>query len=172
MRGGREQRAPVRHALRPGRSVLARFDVHRELRRRVRRAPWLASHTAAHDGVDDPTFVIAAWHDPACSSQYLTRSSARYWMHDHFVATLRARRRRSDPRGARQGLPTQRDRRRDRPRIGNVPTEIPGGNHAACRAVNTHRPSRSALVAIDGATLAASVVDETGAEVDSFVIAK
>jgi hypothetical protein len=48
--------------------------------------PWFKGQAAAaHDGVDDPTFVIASWHYPACSSQYATRASQRTWIQANLV---------------------------------------------------------------------------------------
>jgi hypothetical protein len=140
--------------------------------------PWLASTVAAaHDGVDDPTFVIGAWHHPACSSQYLSRFSERAWVNDNLVATFAANGgvdlilaahdkyyERSTLRGSIVHVITN---------IGNVSPEIPGGNHMDCASVVTNRDTQStALFTIDGATLSARVIDQTGAEIDAFQIVK
>lgn len=50
---------------------------------------WLRDRVAAaHDGVDDPSFVIAAWHYPACSSSYSSRAASREWVMDHLIDAL------------------------------------------------------------------------------------
>ena len=40
---------------------------------------------AARDGVDDPTFLVGAWHYPACSSRYPSRSDPRRWVIDELL---------------------------------------------------------------------------------------
>ncbi len=140
--------------------------------------PWLASNAAlAHDDTDDPTFVIAAWHHPACSSQYFTRSGERNWVQDNFVATMQ------DAGGVDLILAAH-DKYYERTEmpggtvhvitnIGNVSPEIPGGNHAGCTVMKTDRSTQSTgLYTMAGPSLTARIVNEAGEEIDSFSIAK
>ncbi|HEU0035526.1 MAG TPA: metallophosphoesterase family protein [Kofleriaceae bacterium] len=140
--------------------------------------PWVADEvTAAHDGTDDPTFVIAAWHHPACSSQYFTRQSERSWVQDNFVATFVAK-------GGVDLILAAHDKYYERStitggivhvitNIGNVSPEIPGGNYETCTAVKTSRSDQStALFTVDGRTLSATVLKADGSQLDSFSIAK
>ncbi|MBA2542687.1 MAG: hypothetical protein H0V17_23790, partial [Deltaproteobacteria bacterium] len=140
--------------------------------------PWLESNAAlAHDGVDDPTFVIAAWHHPACSSQYWTRTGERNWVQDHFVSTFREA-------GGVDLILAAHDKYYERneitggivhviTNIGNVSPEIPGGNHTACTVTATDRTTQSTgLYTLDGSTLSASIIDDTGSEIDAFTVSK
>lgn len=140
--------------------------------------PWIkAQAAAAHDGTDDPTFLIATWHYPACSSQYATRATQRTWVQTNLVGAFKSNGgvdlilaahdkyyERSTIKGGIVQLITN---------IGNISPEIPGQNHPDCTAEKTLRNSRStAFFTIDGTRLSASITDETGAEIDSFSIAK
>jgi purple acid phosphatase-like protein len=140
--------------------------------------PWLGTAVAAaHDGVDDPTFVIGAWHYPACSSQYLTRSGARQWVNTNIVKAFR-------DNGGIDLILAAHDKYYERntltggivhiiTNIGNISPEIPGGNYPDCTAVKTNRNTRStALISIDGKALTAKVVDDNGTELDAFSIMK
>ncbi len=140
--------------------------------------PWLASNAAlAHDGTDDPTFVIAAWHHPACSSQYLTRSGERNWVNDNFVATFQNA-------GGVDLILAAHDKYYERTEmtggivhvitnIGNVSPEIPGNNHSGCTAMMTDRSTQSTgLYTMSGSLLTARIVDDTGTEIDTFTISK
>ncbi|MEO8701828.1 MAG: fibronectin type III domain-containing protein [Kofleriaceae bacterium] len=140
--------------------------------------PWLAGEVAlAHDGLDDPTFVIGAWHYPACSSQYASRSNARAWVQNNLVKTFK-------DNGGVDLILAAHDKYFERStitggivhlitNIGNVSPEIPSGNHPDCTSVTMNRTTRStALFTLDGSTLSAKVIDETGAELDTFAIAK
>ncbi len=50
---------------------------------------WIAEKLAeADDGIDDPVFIIGAWHYPACSSSYLGRQSSREWIRENFIAAF------------------------------------------------------------------------------------
>jgi hypothetical protein len=44
-----------------------------------------AQAEAARDGLDDPTFLVGAWHYPACSSQYPGRTDQRRWVIDQLL---------------------------------------------------------------------------------------
>jgi hypothetical protein len=57
--------------------------------------------------------------------------------------------------------------------IGNVSPEVPGGNHPACTVQKTARSSQSLLmIDVAGKTLSGRVVDQMGADLDSFTITK
>jgi hypothetical protein len=140
--------------------------------------PWLAGRAAAaHDGVDDPTFVVAAWHYPACSSQYLSRAPDRSWVQDNLVATLVAN-------GGVDLILAAHDKYYERSTItggivhvitnlGYISPEIAGGNHPACTAEKTSRSHQSVgLFTVDGRTLAMRALDETGAELDVVTITR
>jgi len=140
--------------------------------------PWLnTAVTEAHDGVDDPTFVIGAWHYPACSSQYLTRSGVREWINTNIVKAFR-------DHGGIDLILAAHDKYYERntmtggivhviTNIGNISPEIPGLNYADCTVEKTFRDKRStALISVDGNNLSAKVVGPDGAELDSFTIAK
>lgn len=140
--------------------------------------PWLAeTNAAAHDGTDDPAFVITAWHHPACSSQYLSRSGERAWVQTNFIQTLK------DSGGVDLVLAAH-DKYYERnvitggiqhviTNIGNVSPEIPGQNHASCTAMKTDRSTQSILlVNVDDRTLSAKAYGQTGVELDAFTITK
>jgi hypothetical protein len=140
--------------------------------------PWLRTEAArAHDGVDDPRFVIAAWHHPACSSQYWLRDVEREWVQSNLVAAFTGA-------GGVDLILAAHDKYYERStitggivhlitNIGEVAPNIPGGNHPACTAVKTDRGARTtAFVTVDGDALAAKIVLDSGAELDSFSIRK
>jgi hypothetical protein len=140
--------------------------------------PWIAAEAAAaHDGTDDPTFLIAAWHYPACSSQYASRQTQRAWVMSNLVNTLKSN-------GGVDMIIAAHDKYYERStiaggivhvitNIGNISPEIPGLNHADCTVEKTLRNSRSAMfVEVDGSTLSAKIFDETGVEIDAVSIMK
>lgn len=140
--------------------------------------PWIrAEAAAAHDGVDDPTFLIAAWHYPACSSQYLTRASQRSWVQLNLVRAFK-------DNGSVDLILVGHDKYYERDtiaggiihvmtNIGNISPEIPGQNHGDCTVEKSLRNTRSAaFFSVDGNKLSASVTDEAGAVIDTFSITK
>ncbi len=140
--------------------------------------PWLNTVAGeAHDGTDDPTFVIAAWHYPACSSQYLSRSGVRQWVNQNIVKAFR-------DHGGIDLILSAHDKYYERnvltggiqhiiTNIGNISPEIPGQNFADCTVVKTLRNNQStALISIDGKNLSAKIIENDGTELDSFTIAK
>lgn len=139
--------------------------------------PWLASNVAlAHDGTNDPTFVVAAWHHPACSSQYFTRQGERNWVQSNFVNTFTSN-------GGVDAIFAAHDKYYERnmigsiqhviTNIGNVSPEIPGGNHSACTVMKSDRSTQSiGFITVNGNTLTTRIVDETNVELDSFTIQK
>lgn len=140
--------------------------------------PWIEqTAAAAHDGVDDPAFVVAAWHHPACSSQYRTRYPEREWVQTNLVGSLQAG-------GGVDLVLAGHDKYYERSiiddgivhvitNIGQVSPEIPGNNYETCTPMMTSRDRQSvAFLSFDGATLTGRVVDETGATLDVFAIQK
>ncbi|HEY5950757.1 MAG TPA: fibronectin type III domain-containing protein [Kofleriaceae bacterium] len=140
--------------------------------------PWLNTVASeAHDGVDDPTFVIAAWHYPACSSQYASRSGVRTWVNANLVKAFR-------DHGGIDLILSAHDKYYERStltggivhiitNIGNISPEIPGQNFVDCTAIKTLRSNRStALISVDGNNLSAQVIENDGTELDSFSITK
>ena len=140
--------------------------------------PWLATEAAkAHDGTDDPTFVVGLWHHPACSSQYYTRGGDRDWVHQNIVATFRTA-------GGIDLILAAHDKYYERSmitggihhlitNIGNTSPEIPGNNHPDCTVVKTDRDTKStAFFTVDGNKLDGRVVNETGTEIDALSIVK
>ena len=140
--------------------------------------PWLANAAAeAHDGIDDPTFAIAMWHHPACSSQYASRSGSRQWVNANLVKAFK-------DNGGVDIIFAAHDKYYERStiaggivhvitNIGNISPEVPGLNYVDCTAVKTLRDNRStALVTVDGSTLSARVIEDDGTELDTFSLAK
>lgn len=140
--------------------------------------PWIEQTArAAHDGVDDPTFVVAAWHHPACSSQYRTRYTDREWVQTNLIGRLQAG-------GGVDLVLAGHDKYYERSmiadgilhvitNIGQVSPEIPGNDYETCTTMMTSRDRQSvALISFDGATLTGRAVDETGATLDVFELAK
>jgi hypothetical protein len=140
--------------------------------------PWLkTAAAAAHDGVDDPTFVIATWHHPACSSQYASRSGERTWVNNNLVKSFK-------DNGGIDIIFAAHDKYYERStitggiihvitNIGNISPEIPGLNYADCTVVKTLRSNQStALVSVDGKNLSAQIIENDGTMLDSFTLAK
>jgi len=140
--------------------------------------PWLQTQAAAaHDGTDDPTFVVAAWHYPACSSQYLSRSGVRTWVNQNIVKAFR-------DNGGIDLILSAHDKYYERntlngnivhiiTNIGNISPEIPGQNYVDCQVVKTLRNNRStALITVDDKLLSAKVIENDGTELDAFTIQK
>jgi hypothetical protein len=140
--------------------------------------PWLrTAAAAAHDGTDDPTFVIAMWHHPACSSQYASRAGERNWVQSNLVRAFK-------DNGGVDIIFAAHDKYYERStitggiihvitNIGNISPEIPGFNHADCTVAKTARNNQStALVSVDGKTLSAKVIENDGTELDTFSLAK
>ena len=140
--------------------------------------PWLRTAAAeAHDGQNDPTFVIAMWHHPACSSQYASRASSRTWVQQNLVKAFK-------DNGGIDLILAAHDKYYERStitggithvitNIGNISPEVPGFNHADCTPAITNRNTRSsALITVDGSTLSAKVIDDDDAQLDTFTITK
>jgi 3',5'-cyclic AMP phosphodiesterase CpdA len=140
--------------------------------------PWVKQEAAAmHDGINDPTFVVAAWHHPACSSQYYTRQGERAWVQDNLVASFKTN-------GGVDLILAAHDKYYERntitggivhviTNIGNVSPEIPGGNHPSCTVQKSSRSSQSVLfMNISGDTLVGRVLDQALTELDTFTITK
>ncbi|HUS27967.1 MAG TPA: fibronectin type III domain-containing protein [Kofleriaceae bacterium] len=140
--------------------------------------PWIGTRAAAaHDGVDDPTFLIAAWHYPACSSQYQSRSGERLWVYNNLVKAF------TDNGGVDMILAAH-DKYYERStitggivhvitNIGNISPAIAGSNNPACTPEKTIRTTRSTMfVNVDDKLLSAKMFNETGTEIDAVSIMK
>ena len=139
---------------------------------------WVGTESAlAHDGVDDPTFVVGAWHYPACSSQYSSRTTARVWVQSNLIRSF------TDNGGIDLVL-VGHDKYYERStvtggivhvqsNIGKISPGDPGNNHPDCSPQVTIRDTRAVVFAsVNGTELDAFVLDENGVEIDAFSISK
>ncbi len=128
----------------------------------------------AHDGVDDPAFLIGAWHYPACSSQFASRASTRAWIQAHFVGPFK-------DNGGVDLILVGHDKYYERSmigsivhlqtNIGSVSPDEPGDDHPDCRPVTTRRDTLSVgLFEVNGTRIAARIVDDAGGEIDTFTL--
>ncbi len=137
---------------------------------------WLAEQAAlAHDGDGDPTFVVAAWHYPACSSNQSSRAAQRAWVMTNFVDTLR-------DAGGVDLLLVGHDKYYERSELTDGIVQIQsnagrlapggaGGNHEGCTPVVTRTDTRSlTLFEVSGMRMVGKAVDEEGLLLDSFVL--
>lgn len=140
--------------------------------------PWIKTEAAAaHDGTDDPTFLIASWHHPACSSYYASRAGDRNWVQTNVVGSFKSN-------GGVDLIFAAHDKYYERStitggivhvitNIGNISPSSPGSNHPDCTVNKTLLTTRStALVTVDGALISARVIDGVGAELDTFSLQK
>jgi hypothetical protein len=139
---------------------------------------WLAAENAlAHDGEDDPLFVIGAWHYPACSSNYRERAPERAWVNTNIVQTFR-------DTGGLDLILVGHDKYYERSEmtggivhlmanVGKVSPDVAGNNAEGCTPLMTKTDGQSlALFELIDGTLSARVIDPLGGEIDSFVMSK
>jgi hypothetical protein len=139
---------------------------------------WVGREAAkAHDGVDDPTFVIGSWHYPACSSNRERRSADRIWVQENLIKNFK-------DNGGIDLVLVGHDKYYERSMIaggilhiqtntGKLRPGDEGGNHPACTVEKTVLDKRSiTFVAVDGDALSGTVVTEEGEMLDSFTVAK
>ena len=140
---------------------------------------WVAEQTRlAHDGEDDPTFLVGAWHYPACSSQQKNRAGDRIWVQNAFIQTFK-------DNGGVDLVLVGHDKYYERSEIAGgiphiqtnigliAPSDEVGNNHPDCTEIVTIRDTRSiALAEVDGANLSLRMVDEDDAELDRLDLAK
>lgn len=145
---------------------------------------WLVEQTRfAHDGVDDPAFLVASWHYPACSSNYSSRADDRAWVMRNFIHTF------VDNGGLDMAL-VGHDKYYERSIIdiededgrehsivhvqSNVGKIKPGGegkNREECTPVVTNTDTRSlTMFSVEPSRISGRVVDDEGEEIDSFVV--
>ncbi len=137
---------------------------------------WLASETAAaHDGVDDPTFVVASWHYPACSSHFPERAEQRSWVMDNLVDTMLAN-------GGVDLILVGHDKYYERSLIDGEIVHVQtnagargykgeGGDHPRCTPQSTDLQTWSlALLEASGSSLSGKVVNDAGEVIDGFTI--
>jgi len=142
--------------------------------------PWIRRQAElAHDGDDDPAFLLAAWHHPACSSNYASRKDKREWVMDNIVGGLVAGggvdlilvgHDKYYERSTLSGLPGQQgDIVHVMTNVGRISPGTAGDNHAACTPVLTDLDDNSALlISVDATTLQARAVRQDGSTIDEF----
>jgi hypothetical protein len=136
------------------------------------------SMIAARDAPDPPRFLVGAWHYPACSSSYASRSEQRRWVIDNLVAAFRAS-------GGIDLILVGHDKYYERSFLGEgdqaivhvmanagkLAPENPGDNEPECTPVVTETGLRSMLmVGVSPDVMEARVVDEEGNVIDEFSI--
>jgi len=138
---------------------------------------WVGEQTAkAHDGVDDPSFLIGAWHYPACSSHYKSRASLRNWVMDNFISQFKAN-------GGVDLVLVGHDKYYERSTIGGImhvqtaagrlSPSTEGDNHADCSPQVTRTDLRSILlVRADDTSLIGTVVGQDGGFIDAFWLSR
>ena len=138
--------------------------------------PWIRlSAQAAHDGDDDPAFLLAAWHHPACSSNYKSRASTRERVMEDIVAELVAG-------GGVDLVLVGHDKYYERSTIsggithvmtaaGRVSPEEEGDNHPMCTPEVTDLDDQSLLlIEADETRISARAVRPDGSSIDEFQI--
>ncbi len=145
----------------------------------VEQPAWVTERTTeAHDGEDDPTFLIGAWHYPACSSQTLRRAGDRTAVFANLVESFRAG-------GGLDMMLVGHDKYYERSETTDgilhvqtnigllAPSDEIGNNHPECVEIKTIIDTRSILLAtVSGNRISMRVVDETGSEIDQFSLEK
>ncbi len=140
---------------------------------------WLREQNAlAHDGEDDPTFVIGAWHYPACSSLQKNRAGDRVWVQNSFIKTFKES-------GGVDLVLVGHDKYYERSEIvGGIPhvmtnvglispSEDVGNNHRDCTEILTIADTRSVgLVTVADGKLSLEAIDEVGMKLDELVLEK
>jgi len=140
---------------------------------------WIeGSMAAARDAPDPPLFTIGAWHYPACSSHYESRSEERRWVIDNLVSAF------ADSGGLDLIL-VGHDKYYERsiltvagqhiPHVmGNLGKLAPGGdggNEPECAPIMTDTETRSlVMVGVASDALVARAVGEDGSILDEFTI--
>jgi hypothetical protein len=139
---------------------------------------WMrGSAEAAHDGEDDPAFLLASWHHPACSSHYESRASTRERIMEDVVAELVAG-------GGVDLVLVGHDKYYERSTIeggiphvmtnaGRVSPGKPGNNHPMCTTEATALEGNTVLLLeLDDARIAMRAVRPDGSTLDELEIAR
>mgnify|MGYP001618370881 CR=1 FL=1 len=140
--------------------------------------PWIRrSAQDAHDGDDDPSFLLAAWHHPACSSNYRSRASTRERIMEDIVTELVAG-------GGVDLILVGHDKYYERSTIaggiphvmtavGRVSPEEAGDNHPMCTPEVTDLDDQSVLlIEVDETRISARAVRPDGSSIDAFEIVR
>jgi hypothetical protein len=141
---------------------------------------WIESSMAAsRDAPDPPTFTIAAWHYPACSSHFASRTEERRWVIDNLVPAFQAT-------GGLDLVLVGHDKYYERsilsvgglriPHVmanaGKLAPSSAGDNEPECAPINTDTDTRSlVMVGVSPDALVARAVSPDGAILDEFTVA-
>lgn len=140
---------------------------------------WIESSMAAsREAPDPPLFTIGAWHYPACSSSYASRSVERRWVIDNLVSAFAAT-------GGLDLILVGHDKYYERSILTSGELRIPhvmanagklspggaGSNEPECAPIVTDTETRSlVMVGVAPDALVARVIDEDGAILDEFTL--
>jgi hypothetical protein len=140
---------------------------------------WIEGSMAASlEAPDPPAFTIGAWHYPACSSHYPSRTDERRWVIENLVAAFQAT-------GGLDLILVGHDKYYERsiltvgglriPHVmANAGKLAPGsdeGNEPECAPINTDTDTRSlVMVGVSPEALVARVVSPDGAILDEFTV--
>jgi hypothetical protein len=141
---------------------------------------WIeGSMAASRDAPDPPVFTIGAWHYPACSSSYASRTGERRWVIDNLVSAFQAT-------GGLDLIMVGHDKYYERSiltvgglhiqhvmaNVGKLAPGTDGDNEPECAPIVTDTDTRSLLmVGVSPDALVARVVDPDGAILDEFTVA-
>lgn len=141
---------------------------------------WIeGSMTASRDAPDPPLYTIGAWHYPACSSSYASRTSSRRWVIDNLVAPF-------VEAGRIDLILVGHDKYYERsilqvgglniPHLmvnaGKLAPSAAGDNEPECAPIVTDTDTRSlALVGVSPDGMVARVIDQDGGILDEFTVA-
>lgn len=140
---------------------------------------WIADSMAAERDAPEPAlYTIGAWHYPACSSSYASRTGERRWVIDNLVAPLAAA-------GRLDLVLVGHDKYYERSLLevgglriahvmanaGKLAPGSAGDNEPECAPIVTDTDTRSLLmVGVSPAGLVGRVIDEEGGVVDEFTV--
>lgn len=147
---------------------------------------WLAEQTRlAHDGVEDPDFLVASWHYPACSSHYAQRAHTRDWIMDSFIGAFLQN-------GGLDLALVGHDKYYERSiihggidggmggdivhvqsNIGKLAPGDEGNSRGECEPIVTNTDTRSvSMFTVEPGRIRGRVLDEHGEEIDRFTITR
>jgi hypothetical protein len=139
---------------------------------------WVRDRMASLRGSDPPDLVIAAWHYPACSSHYASRTDQRRWVIDHLVPAF-------VDSGGLDLLLVGHDKYYERstlevgglaiPQVmenaGKLQPSTAGGNEPECTPLVTDTATYSlGLFEVDRGALTARVIAPDGGLIDQFSV--
>ncbi len=141
---------------------------------------WIeGSMEASRDAPDPPTFTVGAWHYPACSSHYASRSPGRRWVIDNLVSAFAAT-------GGIDLILVGHDKYYERSILAIGALRIPhvmanagklapsraGDNEPECSSIATDTDTRSlVMVGVAPDRMVARVLDQEGGILDEFTVA-